>query len=144
MTLYLDTSALIKRYIEETGSVELEKILDKAEKIVVSQVTRLEAYSTLRRLLDEKRIDEEAYRLLLEEIDHDIMDLNMIPFDGQVESKAGEMIGKHKLKTLDSIQLASCLVHRSFVDLFVCCDKRLNIAAKSEGLDITDPTIPPA
>ncbi len=54
MTIYLDTSALIKNYIEESGSHSITKTMYEADKIYVSCITRIECISTFRRILHEK------------------------------------------------------------------------------------------
>ena len=46
MTIYLDTSALIKNYIEESGSDLITKKMYAADKIYVSYITRIECIST--------------------------------------------------------------------------------------------------
>jgi len=50
------------------------------------------------------------------------------------------LIEEYQLKTLDSIQLASCLARKSVITNFVVSDVKLKNAAKVEGLDIIDPT----
>ncbi len=48
---YLDTSALIKRYLGETGSIWIKNLVDLAagHVIVVSDLTAVEVFSTLAR-----------------------------------------------------------------------------------------------
>jgi len=40
---FFDTSALLKRYINEKGHAETEKLFDHADKIIVSSFTQLNA-----------------------------------------------------------------------------------------------------
>jgi len=53
MRYYFDTSALLKRYIKESGSEVIDDTIDKAHEILVSALTHIEAISALRRLLSE-------------------------------------------------------------------------------------------
>jgi len=50
MILFFDTSALIKRYISETGSNKVDELFEISENIIVSPVTKIEVYSSLKRL----------------------------------------------------------------------------------------------
>ena len=62
MRYYLDTSALVKRYIQESGSKLIDRTFDEADEILVSAVTRIEAISAFRRLMGEKNISEADYK----------------------------------------------------------------------------------
>lgn len=139
MVLFFDTSALIKRYVVENGTEAVEKLLGKSKKILVSSFTKLESCSTARRLLQEKRYSEEEYRTLLNEIELDFNYYTLIRYDENVEVIAKEVIDLHQLKTLDALQLASCLRHRVIVQFFVCCDEKLLKAAAREGLSVVNP-----
>ena len=50
MILFIDSSALIKRYIEEQGSKTVENLTDEAREILISEVTKLECLSAIRRM----------------------------------------------------------------------------------------------
>jgi len=62
MKLFFDTSALIKKYIIEDGSKKVDELMNKAESIIVSVITEIEVYSTFKRLLIEKAINEIDYK----------------------------------------------------------------------------------
>lgn len=49
MYLYLDTSALVKRYIHELGSNVVHQIILKAETVAISVVGKVEMFSALSR-----------------------------------------------------------------------------------------------
>jgi predicted nucleic acid-binding protein len=66
----------------------------------------------------------------------------VLSFNQEIESQSIYLIQKHQLKTLDSIQLASCLSQKDFVDSFIVSDKRLKQAAENEKLNLIDPTEP--
>jgi hypothetical protein len=50
LILYLDTSSLVKLYVEETGSPEVEGLADKASLLCTSVIAYPEARSALARL----------------------------------------------------------------------------------------------
>jgi len=50
------------------------------------------------------------------------------------------LIEKYQLKTLDSIQLASCLYRKADISEFVVSDVKLKTAAEGENIEVIDPT----
>ncbi len=50
MRYFFDTSALVKRYVQETGSDLVDKAFEEANQIIVSAITRIETLSAFRRL----------------------------------------------------------------------------------------------
>jgi predicted nucleic acid-binding protein len=139
MILFFDTSALIKRYISENGSKKVDELFDAAESIVVSPVTKIESYSTIKRLLSTNAISGEDYEYLKKNIDYDFKYFAVLSLDKRIEKRAIKLIEKHQLKTLDSIQLASCLQRKANIKSFIVSDSKLKEAAEAEGLDIIDP-----
>ena len=71
MNYFFDTGALIKKYIEEPGSEHVSRLMDQASEIYVSEITIIECFSTLRRILLEKLISIDEYEILKKEIAYD-------------------------------------------------------------------------
>jgi len=71
MKCFFDTSALIKNYIEETGSETVSNVLGRVDVVLVSELTMLECFSTVKCLVIEKRITEDEYDRIKDEIRHD-------------------------------------------------------------------------
>lgn len=139
MKFFFDTSALIKNYIEETGSTTVSDILASASAVYVSELTIIECFSTVKRLLVEKRITGDEYEVLKNEIRHDFRFFTRIDIEEAVPS-CEELIDVHQLKTLDSIQLASSLCVQTEIQHFVCCDTKLLEAARKEQLPTINPS----
>lgn len=139
MILFIDSSALLKRYIEEDGSKSVVELMDKAQKIVIASITKLECLSAIRRMLVELRITKNEYIKLKEEMLYELEETIELPFDKQVKEKAIEIIEIHQLKTLDAIQLSSCIIQKDVIENFVCCDTKLVKAAKKSGLKAINP-----
>lgn len=138
MKIYLDTSALIKNYIEESGSDAITNIMHEADNIYVSYITRIECISTFRRILRENNITAAEYKELKDELLHDVK------YFTEIENKTAfdnceEVIDKYQLKTLDSIQLSSAIYIKDDLDIFICCDIKLNDAARNERLPVYNP-----
>jgi uncharacterized protein len=141
MNLFFDTSALIKKYIIEKGAEKVDNLMNKADHIFVSVITEIETYSTFKRLLIEKAIDENDYNILINEFEIDYQFYSHIIFDDFVSENAKLLINKHQLKTLDSIQLGTALLLKDEIDYFVVCDDKLIKSGKKEGLKIINPMI---
>jgi hypothetical protein len=97
VNLYFDTSALVKRYIDEEGTPEVENLFQQAERILVSPVTGIEAHSVFRRLLSAGAIDENDYAVLKNEFDKDFEFFTKVEFDDITADSAKNMIHKHGL-----------------------------------------------
>ena len=140
MIFFFDTSALIKRYISESGSNKVDELFEIAAQIIISPVTKIETYSTINRLRYENSISKKVYLQLNKDIQHDFKYFRTLSFSPEIETLSILLIEKHRLKTLDSIQLAACLSQKDFIDTFVVSDNKLKQASKNEKLDYIDPT----
>jgi uncharacterized protein len=138
MTYYFDTSAIMKRYIEESGSTAVAELLNKAENVYVSEVSKVECISVLKRINVERHIADEEYEYLKKEIVSDFENFSLISIAAVIDD-CEEVIDKYQLKTLDSIQLSSALYVKNEIDCFVCCDLKLNISATNELLNVINP-----
>ena len=144
--VYLDTSALIKRYIDEEGT---ERILELTEdtaavQVIILDITPLEARSALRRRQREGDISEADASGILNQIETDVSSSFLVqPSTSAVIEDGARLIDRHALRAYDALQLAGCLVTREQVPgplTFVCADVRLCAAATQEGLAVLDPT----
>ena len=145
-SVYLDTSALIKRYIDEEGT---ERILELTEdtaavQVIILDITPLEARSALRRRQREGDISEADASGILNQIETDVSSSFLVqPSTSAVIEDGARLIDRHALRAYDALQLAGCLVTREQVPgplTFVCADVRLCAAATQEGLAVLDPT----
>lgn len=139
MILYFDTSALIKRCIKEKGSSKVDELFNSLSQIFISSITKIEYYSTTRRLLLEKVITKRSYNTLKYNIEEDFKYFVTIPFIPEIEQVSLEIIERYQLKTLDSIQLASGMWSKGVFDHFVVADFKLVSAANKEKLKAINP-----
>lgn len=139
MIFFFDTSALIKRYVDEKGSKRVDEFFENASRIFVSSITKVESFSALRRLHSEKLITQKEYLLLKKEITLDFSFFDVTPLTKEIESLAISLVEKHQLKTLDSIQLASFIFQKETIEQFIVSDTKLCIAAKNEQLNYINP-----
>ena len=146
-SIYLDTSALIKLYVEEEGTEQVVAITDDSNgvQIVILDVTPLEARSAVRRRQREGDISGADADRILDRIEDDTSSSFLVqPSTSAVIEGAARLIDRHPLRAYDALQLAGCLVIRDIVPgplTFVCADARLCGAAELEGLTVLNPTL---
>jgi uncharacterized protein len=134
MMLFFDTSAFIKRYIDESGSVEIQNLCDQADDIGISMLLPVEAVSTFTRLKREKRISLKQYGQLKEALLADIRDITIIPLSPQILKSAINGLENSPLKAIDAIHIGCALEYQP--DFFVSCDAQQLSAAARSGLRI--------
>jgi predicted nucleic acid-binding protein len=129
MNLFIDTSSLVKRYVDKINSDKVDELFFKSDSIEISAITKIELNSALDRRLADKSIDKKACQMALDEFDRECIYFNILPFNSIVEQEAIRLIKKNQMKTLDAVQLASAVL--SSRDAFTTSDKRLyEFAAK--------------
>jgi hypothetical protein len=138
MTSFFDTSALIKHYIEEAGSEAVSELMNDADEVFVSEITIIECFSTLKRLLLERQIDEKSFHYLKDELRHDFRFFSQIAVEDALKY-CETLIDRYQLKTLDSVQLASAVYLKKEIHSFICCDVKLSTAAGNESFEVINP-----
>jgi len=150
VTYYVDTSALLKRYVDEVGSDWLRRELFVPVRqvvIVTTQLLIVETISALNRRVREGAVTHHDYMRLSGRFRDDCLDLYQLvaPDDGIVDL-ACVLLERHSLRAYDAVHLATALsVHRWLVEkgemglTFLSADDRLNDAATAEGLAIDNP-----
>jgi len=141
MNLFLDSSALLKIYLNEKGSEEAEKWVGKADMIFVSAITHIECASAFQRLFYTKYIDKKQYQDLNQEISFDFPFFKIVDLGEEVEFVALKILEQYQMRSLDAIQLASLLFAGDEVQSFLVCDQKLKKYAIKEGIHVIDPTI---
>lgn len=134
MRIYLDSSALIKRYIHESGSEKVFNLCAKADQLVLSALCMPEIISAFRRLWREKKMSEDIYRLLKNDLKEDIQEAVVVDLHPEIIMASVECVEKQPVGTLDAIHLATALSHEC--DLFLSADIQQRRAAQALGLKI--------
>ena len=103
---YFDTSALIKRYVEELGRREVLALLRKNQ-CVISGVLPVEVRNALRRRLADKTLDGRRVGNILKRFAADRPYWMTIEVSTEVLAAAESLGGTHPLRAMDSIHVAS-------------------------------------
>ena len=146
-SVYLDTSALIKRYIEEEGTAQVIALTKggASVQVIILDVALLESRSAVRRREREGDISDSDADRILKQIEEDASSSFLLqPSTSAVMEEAARLIDRHPLRAYDALQLAGCLVARRGVTgplTFVCADMRLCDAATLEALTVLNPML---
>lgn len=151
MTYYfLDSSALVKRYVPESGTNWVRQITHPTggHIILIAYVTPVEIISALMRRKREGIIDDRTAHALRLLLDHHVShEYRVLDLTNQIIQKAEDLLESYPLRAYDSIQLASAWVSNArfaAVGLaplsFITSDMRLNSFAIAEGLAVDDPS----
>jgi len=147
LTLYfLDTSALVKLYVQEPGTDRLLQLVNKSseDRFAVLSLSVVEARSAIRRRQRTGDIDEDAAKSILDSLQKHMESkfLQQLVNAALIET-ALEMVDRYALRAYDAIQLAGCLILGATARrpvTFVCSDRQLLEAARSESVIVLDPT----
>lgn len=135
MRVYVDSSALVKRGIQEPASEAMEQALDSfgAGACFSSVLAWIEVSRALR-----ARLEAADPRLVVNVIETALSAVHRVSFTEQMVGYA-RRIGAPQLRGLDAIHLASAVVIEA--DLFVGYDKRLLVVAEEMGFRTLSPGV---
>lgn len=139
MRIFLDTSALAKRYVEEPGSKELEDLFASiSTEIFVSTLAFVEFASAMGRKLQNKEIEKAKAGEVIRELEKDWFEVfAKIPLEDTLAEKAAAIALEYLLKGADSVHLASA--QETGVELFVASDNKLIRVAQKMGINSYNP-----
>ena len=127
--LLIDSSALLKRYVEEVGSDMAEEYLSADPTLTTSWVTAVEVRRNLARLLGGSDLINAQAQFSV-----DLDALAMISVTEDIATAAGDIGETLGVRSLDAIHLASAQRLRIDGLVFLTFDLRQAQAARSMGL----------
>ena len=137
--LYFDTSALIKRYVNEPGRRDVMTLLRK-NACVVSAVLPIEVRSALRRRVTEQTLDQDRVATILKRFTADRAFWTIVEISRDVLATAETLAAAQPLRALDAIHVASAQLFasrmRSRAFTFVSADTRQVAAAVALGMTV--------
>ncbi len=107
MILYLDTSSLVKLYVEEEGSADVRALVNRAEIVVTSVVAFAETRAALARLRRGKFLAPARYADAKRHFADDWAALLTLDVTDELARTAGDLAEKHAVRGFDSIHLAT-------------------------------------
>jgi hypothetical protein len=143
---FFDSSALVKRYVEEPGTPRVVDLMRQGMRLVVSHLARVEVASALSRRARQFGLPDDTVAPVYSALESELRDrFEVVELGGAVITRATDLARAHALRAADALQLACALVARETMRAdpgltLVSSDAELNAAAAHEGLAICDPT----
>jgi predicted nucleic acid-binding protein len=136
LILYLDTSALVKLYVEEPGRAAVVREAERTTALATARIAYAEARAAFARHRREGGLDPRALRQIVERLDGDWGAYVLVDVTEPLVRRAGLLAERHALRGFDAIHLAAAIeLARAGGDLVVACfDQRLRRAASREKL----------
>lgn len=139
MIVYIETSALVKCYLDEPESGLVNDFMEDAELRITSALTQLELIAAIEFAKRIRRITSPVYRTKTAAMNADIRveRVSFLDVSPPILKRAIPLIRVHRLKSPDAIQLATALEINKKINAelyFLCADRALLDAARSEGL----------
>ena len=140
MSYFFDTSALVKIYHKEEGSEQFLNIYKKKGEIAISELAKVEFYSTIYRKYRESEINLETLNLLIKKFNFDTeYRYEVLPFSSGVTEQALDFLSRYgeskSIKALDSLQLAFFDFYCEKEDIFVSTDTKLINVVNEEKIN---------
>ena len=132
MKLFLDSSAFAKRFIDEPGSADIEKLCAQADELCLSVICVPEIISALIRRLREKSLSRREYTQAKMRLSQDVHDAVIINLTPDIIRSSIEVLEAVPVRTMDALHIACALAWEA--DLFSTSDRRQHTAAKTMGL----------
>jgi uncharacterized protein len=139
MILYLDTSALVKRYVREAGTDEVIALLENAESVGSISLTKVEMAAafakTVRQSWVEMKIAMQAWQDFL---DHWFSFTRLNISSGTID-RASSLAWEYGLRGYDAMHLACALLWKETLETKITLatfDRDLWQAGKKTGLEV--------
>jgi predicted nucleic acid-binding protein len=135
MIHYLDTSAFVKRYVDEPGSSTLRPLF-RTKRVATSRIAYAEIAATMARLCREGALDEASRDAITARLDADFGALTIVEVRAALVRAIPALVASRPLRGYDAVHLASALAlrNRSVAVTFWAADALLVEAARAEGL----------
>ena len=153
MIYYMDSSCLVKRYVNEIGSGWVLSITDPIaeNEIYTVRITGVEVVSAISRRKRDGTIIPADAAMVIATLKNDLLnEYQIIEVTEQLVNRAMTLAETYVLRGFDAVQLAAacevqalCIASGIPPLSFLSADKGLNAAAIAEGLPVDDPNAHP-
>ncbi|MEQ9233189.1 type II toxin-antitoxin system VapC family toxin [Coleofasciculus sp. E2-BRE-01] len=146
---FIDSSALVKRYINEIGSVWVLNLFDPQlnNDVVIASITSVEIIAAITRRSRDGSISATDATAVCHQLKSDLQsEYQVVEIQQSIINSAMELAEAYGLRGYDAVQLAAgcainvlCRANSLPSVTFVSADNDLNIAAASEGMIVENP-----
>ena len=148
-TYYVDTSALVKRYIDETGSDWVRATLSQSPppSVILVNLAIVELTSALARRRRDGLLTPAEYAQIQNAFRSDCLnEYHVVTAVDGIIGEANRLLERHPLRAYDAVHLAAAIVANRHLLAdglssleFLSADDRLNEAAAAEGIVVDNP-----
>jgi len=107
VTVYLDTSSLLKLYVDEAGSDDIHELVLEAQVVATSIVAYPEARAALARLRRSGHLSASTFAAAKREFEEQWPAYFAVELTVGVSHEAGELAERYALRGFDAVHLAS-------------------------------------
>ncbi|MBI5712548.1 MAG: type II toxin-antitoxin system VapC family toxin [Chloroflexi bacterium] len=139
MIVYLDASALVKRYVVEEGSEDVSRLIDESDLVGTGLITRAEVSAALKKAVRMKALTLEEAEAAVKAFRSQWNDFVRVQASESLISKADTVAWEYDLRGYDAVHLASALVWQEAIGESVTIatyDHQLREASKRAGLNV--------
>jgi uncharacterized protein len=150
---FFDTSALVKRHVDETGSPWVKSLVraKAGHRLYIARITAVEVTSAITRRQHAGDLSRAQAGAILGHFRRHLADrYSIIELTTALFADAMLKARKHRLRAYDAVQLAAALeIYQQREEAgfgpvaLVSADRDLNNAAIAEGLTVEDPNLHP-
>jgi len=136
---YLDTSALVKRFVEEEGSALVKELVEREGPAATSKIAYAEVYSAFYRRSRAGDLSKARCILAARQFETDWQAYLRIDLSEEILLLARDLIQRHPLRGFDALHVASAINLNSALGesvAFATADEQQLRAAAAEGLEI--------
>ncbi|HEY9420322.1 MAG TPA: type II toxin-antitoxin system VapC family toxin [Thermoanaerobaculia bacterium] len=145
MNCYLDSSALVKRYITEPGSQEIEHVFEVAEKVGTVSISRAEVTSAFAKAVRSGVVFADDAESARQRFYAEWRHFSRFRVSDFLVERACDLSWRYGLRGYDSVQLAAAQIWRETIDapvVMVAFDTRLLESAGLLGLELYPRELP--
>lgn len=140
MNLYLDTSSLVPLLVTEPGTSTCRALWGKADLVVSSALTRVEATAAVARAARHGRLTTEQHTTAQQSLDVIWARVAAVPADPRRLEVSTQFAVRHALRGYDAVHCASAAFVADEELLAASGDQELLAAWRAEGLAVVDTT----
>lgn len=107
MILYFDTSAVIKRYVDEPQAEEVRYVYLQVRAVCTHLITYAETLAGLAKAMRMGRLASERLPVLVEQVDKDWTNLEVVAPEVTLIRRAGHLALRYPLRGFDAVHLAA-------------------------------------
>lgn len=116
MILYLDSSALVKRYVAEPGTAEVLEAINHADFVGTSMISRAETVAALAKAVRVGALEEAAAFSAAQRFRSEWLSFIRVQVTETLIARADTLAWELGLRGYDSVQLASALLWQEGMD----------------------------